>query len=84
MLPIDTGVAVAARDALRHIHCTDGCSVIYEETVLRIVFQCGYLRTLLDELVIDILVIVNKIAMNRISVVSIKPPIFVSYNTSNN
>jgi hypothetical protein len=31
ILPIDTGIAVAARDARRHIHCTYGYSLIYEK-----------------------------------------------------
>jgi hypothetical protein len=31
MLPIDTGVAVAARHAQRHIHSTDGYTLTYEE-----------------------------------------------------
>jgi hypothetical protein len=35
IVPIDTGVAVAARDAWRHIQCTDGYSAIYEEPFSR-------------------------------------------------
>lgn len=43
MLPIDTGIAVAARDKRRHIHCTNDFPDL-RGTVLRVVLQCGCLH----------------------------------------